>query len=186
MLTDFILGLTILIQHFQQYLLGQIEDAAGQVILGQFQLDFFLHRAAIVAVLQQVGMQLGSTVEFTPLAEQLAQGKMGIETLFAHVQTLEQGFDALVRLFIEEEVDAGHIVLGQGGHAPTLPALALTPTKEKPGSDGNKKERQQPERFTHENRLFRPRSPIPASKPRNRPIASTLITSTPRETSQCH
>ena len=67
-----VLGLAILIQHFQQHLLSQIENATSQIILGQFQLNFFLHRPPIIPVFKQVGMQLCSTVKFAPLAEQLA------------------------------------------------------------------------------------------------------------------
>ena len=186
LLTDFILGLAILIQHFQQYLLGQIEDATGQIILGQLQLNFFLDRAAIVAMFQQVGMELGRPVELAPFAEQLAQGQVGIQALLTHIQALEQRLNPLVGFFIKKEVDASHIILGQGRHAPTLAALAFTLAEKKTGRNGNKEQWQQPKGFTHENRLLRPRRPIPASSPRKRPIASTPITSTPSETSQCH
>src|SRR5690606_8939611 len=95
----------------------------GGVVVRQFQFDFLAHVCRQGLLLQQVRVDAGSAVEFAALAEQARQAKVGIDGVGVDVEAADKNVDRLVGLFVEQEVEAAHVVVGETGQAITM-ALA--------------------------------------------------------------
>ena len=97
-----------------EHLLGPIQQAGLEVILGQFgegmQTDLFIEIFPIDQVLVHADRPFG----FTTATEQVAERKMQLDGLRIDLGNLEKGIDGLVRLFVEQEIQALKIGARQG------------------------------------------------------------------------
>lgn len=101
--------LALLVEHLQQHFLGPVEQAAGEIVLGQLQLNLLLGGAGQLALLEKVGVNQGGAVELAALAEQARHAEVRFQGLVVDLQAVEQGLHRLVRLFVEQEIQAGHV-----------------------------------------------------------------------------
>ncbi len=89
-----------------EHLFGTIQQTGLQIVLRQFvQRSELLFRRQIGA-LQQVLVHADRSLDFAPPPEQAAQRKMQFDGLRIDLHDLDEGFDRLVRLLVEKEIQA--------------------------------------------------------------------------------
>src|SRR5690606_19661821 len=63
---------------------------------------------------QQIQMYLDRPLHITPLAEQLADGDMGLDRFRVDLKGPDEGLDSLVRMLVEQVVESDEILLVDG------------------------------------------------------------------------
>src|SRR5690606_37768970 len=158
-------------------------------------------------------MDAGGAIKFAALAEQARKTEMGVDGVSVDVETADKNVDRLVGLFVEQEVEAAHVVVGEAGHAMTMTLATAQPAHGVTNRYGEEKQGQPdwllhsllsqcPDQCWHTGgwrtgvarylaqglrftSASRWRAPKPPSKPTSKPIPRVASTSMPSRTSNC-
>ena len=122
---------------------GAIEQARAHVILAQFkQGDGFLVLVEIRAR-DQVLMHADRAIDLAAAAEQIAEREMRFDRIAIDVGELEEDFDRLVLLLVEQVIEAPEITGRQLVDACARGALAATTTQHPAGKRGDRQQEEQ-------------------------------------------
>ena len=94
-----------LLKHF----LGTVKEAGLEIVLPQFKHRRKTLLAGQVAALEQVLVHANRPFGLTAPAKQAAEGKMQLYGLRVELDHLDEGIDGLVRLLVEQEIEAAKV-----------------------------------------------------------------------------
>ena len=97
-----------------EHRLGAIEQARAHVVLAQREQRLHLLLVAQVRALHQGLVQADRAVDFAAAAEQVAERDLGLEGVLVEFGDVQEQLDRLVRLLVEQVVQAAEI----GGRQP--------------------------------------------------------------------
>src|SRR5690554_7783298 len=89
-------------------------QADRQIIPGQLELHPIGLQRREVGSGQQILVYLDRPLHITPLAEQLADGDMGLDRFRVDFKGPDEGLDSLVRLLVEQVIESDEILLVDG------------------------------------------------------------------------
>ncbi len=122
-----------------------VEQAGLEVILSQFGQGMQALRRTQAFTFDQILVHADRTVRLTTAAEQAAQREVHLDGFGINPRRLDEGFDSLVRLLIEQEIEALEIRAWQ--RARLVNQLLDVNPRGDPAEDEKSRQGQQPPKF---------------------------------------
>ena len=126
----------------EKYFFGAVEQPRLQVVQAEFRQGVQALAVAQAIAIDQILMHADRAVGFAPTPEQAAQGEVQFDGLRIDLGGLQEGFDGLVRLLVEEEVEA--LEIGARQSARFLQQMIEIDARGHPAEGKEDRQRQQP------------------------------------------
>ena len=137
------------IEHALEQALGTVEHAGLQVVPGEFQQCVRLGSVVQIRPGDQVLVQADGAFDFAAPAQQVAKDDIGFDRIGVQVDHIDEQVDGLVRLLVEQVVDALEVMAWN-----RLGLMTLHVASRRPPAGQRRDRQQEPEQGTHE---FKPR-----------------------------
>lgn len=127
---------------FEEEVFRAVEQAGAQIVLTQLEECETAPFGRQILARDQILMDTDGTIDLATTAEQCAERQMGLECVAVDICEFEEEVDRLVRLFLEQIVQAAQKI-GMGRAGAVAPGPRFTPGQPPPGSRGHGKQQKQ-------------------------------------------